>query len=66
MKVACLGRLAAAAFIASAARVSAATITVNGAEWTDPGLFRFDFSSLTVCGQTGGLGPELFGQGRAE
>ena len=59
MKLACLGKLVAAALIASAAGVSAATITVNGAEWTDPGIFRFDFSNLPVCGQTGDLETEV-------
>jgi hypothetical protein len=58
MKCACLVKLAAAALVAGSvagSAASAATITVNGAVWTDPGLIREDFSGYQVCGQTGDL-----------
>lgn len=43
------------ALLFGATAASAATISITEPEWTDPGLRRFDFSNLPVCGQTGDL-----------
>jgi hypothetical protein len=59
MKFACFARLFAGAVLAAAmlpaTGAGAATITVGGSPWTDPGLIREDFSSYPVCGQSGDL-----------
>ncbi len=51
-------RLALATLLLGAVPAGAATITVNDAPWTDPGLIQVDFSRFQVCGQTGDLDTE--------
>ena len=48
-------KIAIAALLAGTASAGAATITVNGAEWTGSHLVREDFSGFGVCGQSGDL-----------
>jgi hypothetical protein len=54
MKYVLLAKLV-VALVAGASGASAATITVGGPVWTDPGLIHEDFSGYQVCGQNGDL-----------
>ena len=58
MKCSYAANIILAALLAGAAPAGAATITVGGPEWTDPGLLRLDFSRFPVCGQGGDLETE--------
>ena len=55
MKLGIIFRSVVAAVLVGAGSAGAATISITTPEWTDPGLRRFDFSNLPVCGQTGDL-----------